>query len=545
MKTKIIMSFKVFCAVLTVLLIATPSGLEARKKTAKGIVFEDTNRNNVLDKGEKGIPGVVVSNQCDVVQTDNKGHFRLPLGKEAVIFISKPAGYNVPVDENNLPRFYYIHRPKGSPSGLKYKGIAPTGKRPRFLHFPLIKGKLEQNFNVVIMGDPQTRTPQELDFYRDEVVAGLMGTTARFYLALGDIMYNDLSLFDKMNRLVGQMGIPIYHVQGNHDMNFHAPDYTYEGETFKKFYGPDYYSFNYGKVHFVVLNTVKYKGWNKKENKKGDYTGYIHEKQLTWLKNDLSFVPADHLIVFSMHIPVDSEVFREEATIVMNRGAFFKILEKREHLLALAGHMHFVEYQEFTKRNGWHGNAVFPSLTAGAACGTWWHGPPDTRGIPFGMCSDGAPNGYFIFTFKGNRFHYRFHPCSPNPHSQMRINSPKGTLSLQDLKDRQITINVNVFAGTLRTLVSYELDDGPETVMERKMMKDPFFAKLVTEYKDSYLEWMEPTISTHIWEAPLPKGLKPGIHRLKITVKDRQGNVFTAYRLFEIASPASGVTTCR
>ncbi len=120
----------------------------------------------------------------------------------------------------------------------------------------------------------------------------------------------------------------------------------------------------------------------------------------------------------------------------------------------------------------------------------------------------------------------------------MRINSPNGTLSLQDLKNRKITINVNVFAGTPRTLVTYELDHGPAITMERKLMEDPFFTKLVTEYKDCYLEWMEPTISTHIWEAPLPGDLEPGIHRLKITVKDHQGNVFTAYRLFEITAPA-------
>jgi hypothetical protein len=163
---------------LIVILAATPFNLEG-KKTAKGIVFEDTNHNGILDKGEKGIPGVVVSNQYDVAQTDKKGHFRLPISKETIIFITKPTGYDVPLDNNNFPRFYYIHQPKGSPPGLKYKGIPPTGKRPRSIHFPLIKGKTGNSFNVIVMGDPQTATPEELAYYRDDVAAGLIGTNAQ------------------------------------------------------------------------------------------------------------------------------------------------------------------------------------------------------------------------------------------------------------------------------------------------------------------------------------------------------------------------------
>lgn len=503
------------------------------KKTAKGIVFDDVNQNGVFDKGEKGIPDAAVSNQYDVVLTDKNGRFHLPVKKETIIFVTKPAGYNLPLDKNNLPRFYYIHQPAGSPPGLKYKGIEPTGKLPASIDFPLIKTKVEEMFNVIVVADPQTRTPEELTFYRDDVVTRMIGINASFYLALGDIMYNDLSLFDKMNRIVGQIGIPVYHVIGNHDMNFRVPDHIHEAETFKRLHGPDYYSFNYGKVHFVLLNSIKYKGWNKKENKSGGYTGYFHERQLTWLKNDLSHVPGDHLVVLCMHIPVASEIYLEDSTKIVNRENFFKILENRDHLLALAGHMHFVEYLEFTEKNGWKGKTDFPSLTAGAGCGTWWHGPRDARGIPYGISTDGTPNGYFLLSFNGNRFNYRFCPAGPSLHSQMRINSPVGTLSPQDVKDNQI--NVNVFAGTPGTVVTYQLDSGPEVAMERKIGKDPFFAALVKENKDKYKDWMEPSMCSHIWVAPLPGDLKPGIHRLKITAKDQQGNVFTTYRLFEVA----------
>ena len=535
MKTKNAIIFKILYLSLIVFLAAAPFNLES-KKNAGGIVFEDTNQNGIFDKGEKGIPNVVVSNQYDVIETDEKGQFRLPISKESIIFVTKPTGYDIPLDDNNFPRFYYIHQPAGSPAGLKYKGIPPTGKLPRSIDFPLIKGKTGDSFNVIVMGDPQTAAPEELAYYRDDVVAGLIGTDARFYLGLGDIMYNDLDLSEKMNRLVGKIGIPVYHVMGNHDMNFQVPDEKYEAETFKRLHGPDYYSFNYGKVHFVVLNSVKYKGWDKEKNKNGSYIGFIHERQLAWLKNDLTFVPGDYLVVLAMHIPVFSEMYGDERNMIVNRDALFKVLEDRKHLLALAGHMHYVEYLEFNEKTGWNVKAPFPSLTAGAGCGTWWHGPKDARGIPLGICTDGTPNGYFRFTFTGSRFNYRF--CAPDasPHKQMRINSPTGTLSLQDLEDRKVTINVNVFAGTPHTVVTCELDNGPETSMKRTIMNDPFFTRVINENPDKYKEWMEPTLCPHIWTAPFPGSLKPGIHHLKVTTKDRQGNVFTAHRLFEVTA---------
>lgn len=526
------MKIKVFCFLLILSLAAAPQFLQAAKKSAKGVVFLDANNNGIFDTGEKGIPGVVVSNQKDAVQTDENGRYRIPITKETIIFISKPAGYNIPRDENNLPKYFYIHQPKGSPAGLKFNGIAPTGKLPRSIDFPLLKGETKDSFSAIIMGDPQTKKPEEVDYYRDDIITGLIGTTADFYLALGDIMYDDLNLYPRMNRVVGQLGIPVYHVPGNHDTNYRVPDHNNANETFRRFYGPDYYSFNVGKVHFVSLNTVKYKGWNKEENKSKGYTGYVHEKQLTWLKNDLSFVPQDHLVVLTMHIPISTEQDEKPATMVTNREALFEVLKNRKHLLALAGHMHFVEYMEFGPEQGWTGDAVFPSLTAGAGCGTWWHGPKSPAGLPLGLGTDGTPNGHFLFTFEGNRYTYRFYPGSTSPDEQMRINSPSGTLDPQELEGMQI--NVNVFAGTPRTIVTCELDNGTPFTMERTVMNDPFFQRLVKENKDAYIDWMKPVESFHTWTAPLPGNLAEGIHRLKVTVKDHQGFVFTAYKLFEV-----------
>ena len=94
---------------------------------ATGRVFTDANQNGLLDSGETGLPNVRVSNGTKVVLTDENGRYELSIGEEAVLFITKPKNYATPVNAHMLPQFYYIHQPNGSPEGLRYQGIDPTG----------------------------------------------------------------------------------------------------------------------------------------------------------------------------------------------------------------------------------------------------------------------------------------------------------------------------------------------------------------------------------------------------------------------------------
>ena len=87
-----------------------PPLLAADAVTVSGIVYENRSgavRRQVTDPG---IAGVLVSNGHEVVKTDAAGRYTLPIDDESVIFVIKPTGYAVPVNEEKLPRFYYIHQ---------------------------------------------------------------------------------------------------------------------------------------------------------------------------------------------------------------------------------------------------------------------------------------------------------------------------------------------------------------------------------------------------------------------------------------------------
>ena len=74
-----------------------------------GQVFDDANKNSRIDGGEAGIPGVSVSNGLDVVQTDAEGRYELPVRGDFTAFVTQPAGWQVPVDEQNFAQFSYNH----------------------------------------------------------------------------------------------------------------------------------------------------------------------------------------------------------------------------------------------------------------------------------------------------------------------------------------------------------------------------------------------------------------------------------------------------
>ncbi|HID39646.1 MAG TPA: metallophosphoesterase [Calditrichaeota bacterium] len=500
------------------------------RQSISGIVFEDLNRNGKMDKGEPGITGVAVSNQREVVLTDRQGRYTLPARTPMIVFVSKPAGYAIPLKENNLPDSYYIHQPDGSPSYLEYPGIRPTGPLPSSLNFALYRQEEADTIHALIVGDPQPRDNKEVAYFRNDILNQMSGIPADFYLALGDIAYDNLKTYPPYLEAVSVLNVPQYNVLGNHDMNYRAKDDGQSAETFKRYFGPADYSFNYGKTHFIILDNVQYMGWDSVKNKHGRYRGFLNKQQLQWLKNDLRFVPQDHLIVVAVHIPFFSPLFKGEAVNVGNRDLLFKLLEDRGHLLFLSGHMHFSEHFLMPDSAGWRGKAKLYRMNLGAGCGAWWSGPKDERDIPLSYCLDGTPNGFYRFSFFGDQFDYRFYPANLPQDFQIHIVSPPDTVANTD----SVYIIANVFNADPQARVTVKLDSGVPFPMSRYTGKDPFIENYLQKYKDNFPHWINRAARTlHLWKADLPKDLTVGVHLIEVQATDWLGHTYRGRRVFE------------
>jgi hypothetical protein len=493
------------------------------------VVYHDINQNFLRDSLEPGIANVPVSSQEEITQTDDQGHYTLSVQQEDIIFIIKPPDFDFPRNENNLPKFYYVHSPQGSPP-LKYQGLDPTGPLPRQIDFPLYASEKSDTFQVIIFSDPQPRNEREIQYIRDDILSELIGTSAACGIVLGDIMYDDLSLYDYYLKNLGQVGIPFYHVPGNHDMNYDASDDAHSLETFKSHFGPPYYGFQYGKVHFIALDVVDYLGYNDQGN--SHYQGKVSEKQLRWLGKYLNFIPQDHLIVLNMHIPLYTFIGTHVSVQVTNRDQLFDLLKDRPNILALAGHMHMIEHQFLGEDLGWKNSNQLHQIICGAVSGSWWSGPTDIRGIPVADQRDGGLNGYHIFSFQGTSFKEHYIPAQFGANYQLRISSPFGSIQKSDTDS--IPLIVNVFDGNERTRVVYQIDDGPAVSMEPKIMIDPFTQILHEQNATLYASWITPRPTNHIWSAPLPGNLEAGIHTITVTAVNQWGEKFQSSRIFEI-----------
>ncbi|MBN1549960.1 metallophosphoesterase, partial [bacterium] len=297
------------------------------QKSITGHVYLDLNKNRAYDRSEPGVSNVFVSNGKEVVKTDSYGRYSLPAYDEMVVFISKPSGFTPPLNRNNVPQFCYIHQPQGSPQQIKqYPGIKPTGPLPKKIDFALyFERSSMKKHSCVIAGDNQVYSDKEIEYLRNSLIKEAAAAKASFFIGMGDNIGDVLSLYPRYLSVLAEMGMPVWLVPGNHDMNLDAPTPAYSLETFKREFGPSYYSFNYGDVHYIVLNSVVYPS---PQSAARTYHGEIDNTQMQWLANDLKYVDDDKLIVLNMHIPLVSDIDRKTTQHqVLNRQQVYDLLQ--------------------------------------------------------------------------------------------------------------------------------------------------------------------------------------------------------------------------
>jgi Icc protein len=320
----------------------------AQGTTITGSVFSDANGNGVRDAGERGVPNVVVSNQDDVVKTDATGAFRIAKGTTGVVFVSVPDGFR------SVGQFWrttegadaaFALQASPSPSSFTFIHASDTHVAPavvaRMQRFRAMSDSVNPAF-VLITGD----------LVRDALRVGEQEATG---------------YYDLFTKEVAQFRNPVWTVPGNHE-NFgiernlskvSAAHPLYGRAMYHKYRGPDYYSFTYGGVHFVGLNSVDIDDQS--------YYGHVDSVQVAWLKRDLAMIPPAMPVVTFNHIPFFTametvnglmDAGPAPSVIRVNGKAQFRhnvsnardilaAVGMNRYAIALAGHMHVHEQLRF------------------------------------------------------------------------------------------------------------------------------------------------------------------------------------------------------
>lgn len=449
-----------------------------------------TLKGKVHNKG-KGIAGVAVTDGINITQTGRNGEYELESNATAAfVYISVPSGYAFP-EKKGIAAFY---RP------------ISKGNSTITNDFELVKLETDdRKHNFVVWADTQMISKKDVELLMSQSVPDLQALVQSYPkgtlfhgIGCGDLVWDHFELFEDYKRAVELSGIPFYNVIGNHDMDLDARSDDQSANTFKEQFGPTYYSFNRGDIHYVVLDDVFFIGAAKK------YIGYITENQLQWLEQDLALVKRGSTVVLSLHIPTFTGASRrankeeEPGGVVANRKHLYKLLAPyKVHIMS--GHTHF--------NDNWEEGDMMEH-NHGTVCGAWWTGP---------ICGDGTPAGYGVYEVDGSDIKWYYKSTGLTKDKQLRVYA-KGRV-----KESPDDISANVWNWDNKWKVEWYEDGVLKGEMERRVSLDPWAVEL---YAGPQLpkkhKFVEPTLTDHMFFA------KPSPEARKITVKatDRFGNVY-------------------
>lgn len=468
-----------------------------------------------------GVQGVVVSDGNLTTVTDAEGKYFLQSPKKrGYVFISIPSGYEVPSD-GALPRFYQL--------------IEKNDTKIEKVDFTLNPVSGQDNHIMYVLGDMHLAARND-DLAQFKTFANDMNeqitanaALRQYALTLGDMTWEVYWYKFNLSQYVTEIntqfpGIQIFHTIGNHDHDVNqAGDFNTVLEYFSNL-GPNYYSFNIGKVHYVVLDNIYCKNTGDGSDDSRDYVETLDSEQLAWLKKDLSYVDKSMTVVVASHAPIyypsGLSSFR---TNVGNYQELMNSLSGFKEVHFFSGHTHDV----------WNADYLSEPLphfehNAGAVCATWWW-TYTTCGM--NLARDGAPGGYTICEFEGNDMEWVFKGYDRDITHQFRA---------YDLND----VNSGSFWDPYTNIYSAV---EPNSILLNIWNWDPEWTLKVTE-EGQELSWRQirnydplhvlgyymvrgpftvdafkPKNTNHLFLVEASKGNTT----LNITVTDRFGNVYT------------------
>ena len=307
-----------------------------------GHVFVDTNNNGIKDKSEEGIKGAVISDQITTTETDAGGAYQLKAQGYGFVFVSLPNGYK------------------------SLKGNWQKISNTSAIDFPLAKISIPQEFKFIHASD--THISEKSVDRMEKLRAIVDQVKPDFVIITGDLVRDALRVSEKEAsgyyelylKEIQKFSVPVWSIPGNHE-NFGIERHLslvsqshplYGKKMYHHYLGPNYYSFNYGGVHFIGLDDVDFEDlW---------YYGHVDSVQVAWMKKDLASVSATTPVITFNHIPFFSgglslttftetglsrTLEREKGVLqfrhtVSNAHELISILSKYNYPIALSGHYH-------------------------------------------------------------------------------------------------------------------------------------------------------------------------------------------------------------
>ncbi|WP_147676710.1 calcineurin-like phosphoesterase C-terminal domain-containing protein [Algibacter pacificus] len=378
-------------------------------KNIKGVVYSN---------GE-GVANVVVSDGYNLTVTDTEGRYYLSSNKKTgFVFISIPGNYEV-VNVGSAPQFF--------------KRVSSSLETIEQKDFSLIKVQNEEHVVLSLADWHLANRNNDLEQFTTKVLPDINSTIEKYTakgskvyaLTLGDLTWdaywynNNFGLNDYVPYM-NKVNAPVFNLIGNHDNDpYFSNDWEAENK-YRDSIGPTYYSFNLGKVHYVVLDSVEYVNSGGSQGTIGsrNFNEMLTNDQIEWLKKDLATITDKSTpIVLAMHTPlyknptVNASGHQINAKDLSNANTLINVLANFSTVHVLSGHAH-INFSVEEEQN------IMEHNTA-ALCATWWwtgrNGYANNH-----ICKDGSPGGYGIWQINNTDIKWRFKGIGLDENYQFR-----------------------------------------------------------------------------------------------------------------------------
>ena len=437
----------------------------------------------VTDNAGKPLSGVVVSDGKEIALTDSDGRYSITSDKSTGnVWVSIPRGYEAPLSGSRPQFFAYLSDSVSISETHDFKLTPVTDP---------------DDYVLLVFTDTHLagrRANKDVEQFRSRFVPDFNATVADYRakgkhvysVALGDLSWDRFWGDNKFGpaeaaRELDALQCTMFPVIGNHDYNpFVSGDHPSE-ETFRQTFAPTYYSFNLGKVHYVVLDDMVQINNGATPSKIGDreYKTRLDSVQMQWLKADLATLPDPSTpIVICTHVPFyktpsllpDGTASVEPA--LTNTAKIEKILARYPNVKIFAGHQHKAHNLQSPRYPGitqW----VYP-----AVCGTfWWTGAQGRTDN--NITQDGLIGGYGVWEVDGTDMSYHYKSAQHPADYQMRI---------YDLNQVRIDASLITTDNGKRNAADKNRADSPKNTGKKSKAKKKSPAPAKPKIKTKYLK---------------------------------------------------------
>ena len=297
-----------------------------------------------------------------------------------------------------------------------------------------------------------------------------------FVVITGDLVFGQLYPFEytreykQLYAILQLFDVPIYLVPGNHDGYNRILEDGFE--FWSNYFGPYYYSFNFGSSHFQVINSYDH---SKIERLTFlflplNWGGSISNQQMEWIEQDLQQNNNSKISFMLLHHNPLWETTSESLTkkTYENRISLLDLIEEYTIDMVLAGHVH---YDNVTLQN----NTIFLTTTT-----------PES--------SISKPDGYWgyrhIFVENGSIISYNY--------KEPKYSNPTYKLDIQEIDTysktaiNELEIPIIAMLKFILPKGNYSAQNGIILYQRQNEILSELYVKTIVQAQDSNIVTLQP-----------------------------------------------------